>query len=113
MDYPAGKPGNKQFLMQLNIVKEPLNMYRFRTTLVGRHSNPFLIIAVYNSVDKLDKSLVEASYDLGANRWKTLKQPCRSQYRVYRRVYLVFIPSLGMSLYRTCLAEANNFGQFN
>lgn len=60
--------------MQLNIVKEPLNMmYRFGTTLVGMAYMliPFMIIAVYNSVDKLDKSLVEASYDLGASRWKT------------------------------------------
>ena len=70
-----GKTGLiNSLLMQLNIVKEPLNMmYQFGTTLVGTAYMliPFMIIAVYNSVNKLDKSLVEASYDLGASRWKT------------------------------------------
>jgi spermidine/putrescine transport system permease protein len=97
-----GKTGLiNSLLMQLNIVKEPLNMmYRFGTTLVGMAYMliPFMIIAVYNSVDKLDKSLVEASYDLGASRWKTflnITLPLTIP-GIAGGFTLVFIPSLGM-----------------
>ena len=75
-------------------------MYRFGTTLVGMAYMliPFMIIAVYNSVDKLDKSLVEASYDLGASRWKTflnITLPLTIP-GIAGGFTLVFIPSLGM-----------------
>ena len=88
-------------LMALGLVDQPLQMmYRFGTTLVGTAYMliPFMIIAVYNSVDKLDKSLLEASYDLGASKRQT-----------FLRVVLpltipgiaggfttVFIPALGL-----------------
>ena len=55
-------------LLKLNIIEEPLNMmYKFSTTLIGTAYMliPFMIVAIYNSVDKLDKSLLEASWDLG------------------------------------------------
>src|SRR5690554_945244 len=61
-------------LMALGIIDQPLPMmYRFGTTLVGTAYMliPFAIIAVFNSVDKLDRSLLEASYDLGASRVQT------------------------------------------
>ncbi|WP_425380174.1 spermidine/putrescine ABC transporter permease [Spiroplasma endosymbiont of Stenodema calcarata] len=32
---------------------------------------PFVILPIYNSLDKIDKSLIEASKDLGANGFKT------------------------------------------
>ncbi|AGM25726.1 spermidine/putrescine ABC transporter permease [Spiroplasma syrphidicola EA-1] len=32
---------------------------------------PFVILPIYNSLDKIDKSLIEASRDLGANSFKT------------------------------------------
>ena len=48
-------------------------MYKFSTTLIGTVYIliPFMIVAIYNSVDKLDRSLLEASYDLGASKVKT------------------------------------------
>ena len=61
-------------LLALNIIKEPkVMMYKFSTTLIGTAYMliPFMIIAIFNSVDKLDKSLLEASYDLGASKWET------------------------------------------
>ncbi|HHU61421.1 MAG TPA: ABC transporter permease, partial [Natronincola sp.] len=61
-------------LRALNLIERPLPMmYKFSTTLVGTAYMliPFMIIAIFNSVDKLDRSLLEASYDLGANKRQT------------------------------------------
>lgn len=88
-------------LLKLNIIKEPLNMmYKFSTTLIGTAYMliPFMIIAIYNSVDKLDKSLLEASADLGAGRWKTffnITLPLTIP-GIAGGFTLVFIPALGL-----------------
>ncbi len=88
-------------LVGLNIIDQPLNMmYKFSTTLIGTAYMliPFMIIAVYNSVDKLDRSLLEASYDLGAGKWKTffnITLPLTIP-GISGGFTLVFIPSLGM-----------------
>ena len=88
-------------LVGLNIIDQPLSMmYKFSTTLIGTAYMliPFMIIAVYNSVDKLDRSLLEASYDLGAGKWKTffnITLPLTIP-GISGGFTLVFIPSLGM-----------------
>lgn len=88
-------------LMSLNIIDEPLSMmYRFGTILIGTAYMliPFMIIAIYNSVDKLDKNLLEASSDLGASKWKTffnVTLPLTIP-GIAGGVTLVFIPSLGL-----------------
>ena len=88
-------------LIKLGIIQTPLNMmYKFSTILIGTAYMliPFMIIAIYNSVDKLDRSLLEASYDLGASKIKTF-------FNITLRLTLpgiaggftlVFIPSLGL-----------------
>lgn len=88
-------------LKQLNIIEQPMNMmYRFGTTLVGTAYMliPFMIIAIYNSVDKLDKSVLEASADLGAGKWKTffnITLPLTIP-GISGGFTLVFIPALGL-----------------
>ena len=88
-------------LMKLNIIKQPISMmYKFSTVLVGTAYMliPFMIISIYNSVDKLDKSLIEASYDLGASKAKTffrITLPLTLP-GIATGFILVFIPSLGM-----------------
>ena len=89
-------------LMKLNIIKQPISMmYKFSTVLVGTAYMliPFMIISIYNSVDKLDKSLIEASYDLGASKAKTffrITLPLTLP-GIATGFTLVFIPSLGMN----------------
>ena len=53
-------------------------MYKFSTVLIGTAYMliPFMIISIYNSVDKLDKSLLEASYDLELEGLRPLKLLC-------------------------------------
>lgn len=88
-------------LLKFNIVGKPIPMmYNFSTILIGTAYMliPFMIIAIYNSVDKLDKSLLEASYDLGASKWKTffnITLPLTIP-GIAGGLTLVFIPSLGL-----------------
>ncbi len=88
-------------LMALGLVDQPLQMmYRFGTTLVGTAYMliPFMIIAVFNSVDKLDKSLLEASYDLGASKRQTFLRVVLPLTipGIAGGFTLVFIPALGL-----------------
>ena len=58
---------------------------------------PFMVLPIYTSLEKLDWRLVEAAFDLGANRFQALKRfiiPL-SMPGIIAGVMLVFIPSLG------------------
>ena len=88
-------------LLKLNLIDKPIAMmYKFSTILIGTAYMliPFMIIAIYNSVDKLDRNLLEASYDLGASKWKTffkITLPLTIP-GIAGGFTLVFIPSLGL-----------------
>lgn len=88
-------------LLNLNIIHSPLDMmYKFSTVLIGTVYMlvPFMIISIFNSVDKLDKSLLEASYDLGAGKIKTFFNVTLplTLAGIARGFTLVFIPALGL-----------------
>ncbi|NLM69832.1 MAG: ABC transporter permease [Firmicutes bacterium] len=88
-------------LIALKLIDAPIPMmYKFSTTLIGTAYMliPFMIIAIYNSVDKLDQSLLEASYDLGASRWKTFLKITLplTVPGIAGGFTLVFIPALGL-----------------
>ncbi len=58
---------------------------------------PFMVLPLYATLAKLDFSLIEAAYDLGATRWQSF---CRvilplSRQGIIAGVILVFIPVLG------------------
>lgn len=88
-------------LLKLGLIEKPITMmYKFSTTLIGTAYMliPFMIIAIFNSVDKLDKSLLEASYDLGGNKVKTFLNitiPLTIP-GIAGGFTLVFIPALGL-----------------
>ncbi len=88
-------------LMKLNIINRPINMmYKFSTSLIGTAYMliPFMIITLYNSVDKLDKTLLQASYDLGANSLQTFLNVTipLTIPGIAGGFTLVFIPALGL-----------------
>lgn len=89
------------FLRALGIIQKPIPMmYKFSTTLIGTAYMliPFMVIAIFNSVDKLDRSLLEASYDLGANKAQTFFKitiPLTIP-GIAGGFTLVFIPALGL-----------------
>ena len=57
---------------------------------------PFMIIQIYTVLSKMDHSLIEASYDLGANRFQTFRKVVfpLSLSGVISGITLVFLPSL-------------------
>ncbi|MFV0254533.1 MAG: ABC transporter permease [Erysipelotrichaceae bacterium] len=57
---------------------------------------PFMIIQIYNSLSKMDKAVINASYDLGANRFQTFRKVIfpLSLPGVISGITLVFLPSV-------------------
>lgn len=87
-------------LMQVGLIGEPLKLlYNDFAVLVGQVYGelPFMILPIYVALEKLDNRLLEASQDLGANRfWTFLKVTLPlSRPGVIAGIVLVFIPSLG------------------
>lgn len=73
-------------------------MYTDFAVIVGMVYNflPFMIIQIYNVLAKMDESLIEASYDLGANKYQTFRKIIfpLSLSGVISGITLVFLPSL-------------------
>lgn len=88
-------------LMSLHLIKEPLKMlYTYGAVLVGMVYTlfPFMVLPLYNSIEKLDKSYLEAAKDLGASRWTaffTVTVPL-TMPGIVSGTILVFIPSIGL-----------------
>ncbi len=87
-------------LLGLGLISEPLDIIFTETAvLIGMAYVllPFMFLPVYASVEKLDRSLVEVSSDLGASSFQTF---CRVTVPltlpgIAAGSVLVFIPSLG------------------
>ena len=58
---------------------------------------PFMVLPIYTSLEKLDWRLVEAAFDIGANRWQALKRVILplALPGMLAGATLVFIPALG------------------
>jgi spermidine/putrescine transport system permease protein len=88
-------------LLQLGLTARPLEMlYTPGAVVLGLVYTflPFMVLPIYASVEKLDRSLIEAAFDLGA-------RPLRAFARVVlpltapgvaAGVLLVFVPALGL-----------------
>lgn len=87
-------------LLKLGIISKPLDvLYNDTMIIIGMVYCllPFAVLPIYSSIEKFDKSLLEASYDLGANRVRTLWRillPLTGP-GIFAAVLMVFIPSLG------------------
>lgn len=58
---------------------------------------PFMVLPIFSSLERFDNSLLEASLDLGANKFQTIRRiliPV-SMNAIRSGIYLVFIPSFG------------------
>ncbi len=87
-------------LTHLHIVEKPV-MFLYTDWLVniGLFTNmlPFAVLPMYSSIEKLQKSLLEASYDLGADRKKTFFRVTLPLTfpGIFSAIILTFIPALG------------------
>lgn len=87
-------------LLNLNILDSPLElMYNNFGIIVGMVYTllPFMILPLYNSVVAIDKSLIEASSDLGASKIKTFFNIILPQTKsaLFNGSLMVFTPALG------------------
>lgn len=88
------------FLMDLGIIKEPLDLlYNNFAVIIGMIYMflPFAVLPMYSSIEKLDKGLIEASKDLGAGPIKTffkITLPLTAP-GIFAAVILTFIPCIG------------------
>lgn len=88
-------------LKGLGLIDKPLKiLYSYPSVLIGMVYAllPFMILAVYSSVEKMDWNLVEAARDLGASPMKafltvTLKLTLPG---LLSGVILTFVPSMGL-----------------
>lgn len=89
-----------KFLMAIGLTSQPLQLlYNDYAVTVGivYVLLPFAILPLYSSIEKLDKSLIEASNDLGAKPYKTFIKvtlPLTAP-GIFASVILTFIPALG------------------
>ncbi len=87
-------------LLSLGWISEPLPLlYNYGAVLVGLVYNylPFMVLPIFAALERLDPNLLEASADLGAKPWTTLRRVVLplSAPGVRAGAVLVFIPSLG------------------
>ena len=87
-------------LTHLGLVHKPV-MFLYTDWLVniGLFTNmlPFAVLPMYSSIEKLQKNLLEASYDLGADPVKTLLKVTLPLTfpGIFSAIILTFIPALG------------------
>ncbi|MDD3225518.1 MAG: ABC transporter permease [Clostridium sp.] len=88
-------------LLLTNIIREPIKMlYTYGAVIIGMIYTmfPFMVLPLYNSIEKMDRSYLEASKDLGASRWtafKTVTVPL-TMPGIVAGCILVFVPSVGL-----------------
>lgn len=87
-------------LLGLGVVDQPLPLlYNEFAVVVGLIYGylPFMILPLYASIEKLDMSLVEAAFDLGADEFRAFRRIVLplTMPGVIAGCILVFIPSIG------------------
>ncbi|MHB2263646.1 ABC transporter permease [Aliihoeflea sp. PC F10.4] len=88
------------FLMHFNIISAPLPIaYTDTAVLIGMSYVylPLMVMPLFASIDRFDKKLLEAAYDLYATRLQVIRRVIMPILRpgIIAGATLVFIPSLG------------------
>ncbi len=89
------------FLINLGIIKVPLNiLYTKTAVLIGMVYEflPFMVLPLYTSLEKVENSQLEAAADLGARPWQAFLRitlPLSVPGMIAGSI-LVFIPAMGM-----------------
>ena len=88
-------------LVSARVLAEPADLlYTPGAVVLGLIHNylPFAVLPIYASVEKLDRSLVEAAYDLGAGPWRAFRGVTLplTMPGVAGGAMLVFVPAVAM-----------------
>ena len=77
----------------------PVLLYTSWATFIGLTYAflPFMVLPIYASAEKLDRSILEAAFDLGAPGWRVLLRIVipMIKFGIFAGVAIVFIPALG------------------
>lgn len=100
-------------LLGLGVISEPLSLlYTEWAVLIGLIYGelPFMVLPIYASIEKLDRSLLEAAADLGASAWTTFWKVAwpLTLPGVVAGSVLVFVPSMGQFLISDMLGGARS-----
>jgi spermidine/putrescine transport system permease protein len=100
-------------LMGLQITTQPIGfMYTPFAVVLGLVYNflPFMILPIYTSVEKLDGSLIEAAYDLGARPARVFAQVVLPLTKpgIAAGILLVFVPAIAMFAITTLMGGGSN-----
>jgi spermidine/putrescine transport system permease protein len=100
-------------LMGLRLTSEPIGfMYTPFAVVLGLVYNflPFMILPIYTSVEKLDGSLIEAAYDLGARPARVFAQVVLPLTKpgLAAGILLVFVPAIAMFAITTLMGGGAN-----
>lgn len=87
-------------LLKTGMIQEPLhminNMYAIFVVMIYYYL-PFMMMPLYSILEKIQPDLFEASMDLGATHWQTLRRVTipLSLSGIKTGVFLVFVPAFG------------------
>ena len=100
------------FLMTVGLIHTPIELYRTNVAVyIGMVYSylPFLVMPLYAHLVKMDLTLLEAAYDLGAKPWKAFVQITLplSKNGIIAGCLLVFIPAVGEYVIPELLGGAN------
>ncbi len=101
-----------KFLELLNLPQLEL-LYSNEAVVMGMIYNflPFMILPIYTVLSKMDKHVLEASYDLGASKVKTFTKVIfpLSMPGVASGITMVFMPAVTTFVISTLLGSANSY----
>lgn len=101
------------FLMSAGILNQPMSlMYTPFAVVLGLVYNflPFMILPIYGSVEKLDGSVIEAAYDLGARPVWAFHSVIIPLTRpgIVGGCFMVFVPAIAMFAITTLMGGGTN-----
>ncbi|MBW7984003.1 spermidine/putrescine ABC transporter permease PotB [Enterobacillus tribolii] len=102
-----------EFLLWAGIINEPMRiMYTSSAVVLGLVYIllPFMVMPLYSSIEKLDKPLLEAARDLGANRLQTFLRIVipLTMPGIIAGCLLVMLPAMGLFYVSDLLGGAKN-----
>ncbi|MEH2920355.1 spermidine/putrescine ABC transporter permease PotB [Samsonia erythrinae] len=102
-----------EFLLWTGLIDKPLRiMYTSEAVILGLIYIllPFMVLPLYSSIEKLDKSYLEAARDLGANKWQTFIRVVipLTMPGIIAGCLLVLLPAMGLFFVADLMGGAKN-----
>jgi spermidine/putrescine transport system permease protein len=102
------------FLQNVGLTDQPLDiLYTQSAVLIGVVYDylPLMVFPIYVAIERMDRSLIEASRDLGSGRWATFRRVTLplTLPGILTGCLLTFIPMMGEYVVPTILGGAKTF----